>query len=194
MMTPKILVLSGSDRSGSFNKKLAQAAAGTLALIEPDVTMIALADYPLPLLGQDGARDKGLPETAVKLAGMIAAHDALFVASPEYNASIPPVLKNALDWVSLVSSDGRAGIRPFEGLTVALASASAEPQGGHHVLDHLRTVFVRLGALVVSETCLVPDASNGFNNDDMPSDENHAADLNAACCALVDHCTPGRAR
>ena len=48
MMTPKILVLSGSDRSGSFNKKLAQAAAGILALIEPDVTMIALADYPLP--------------------------------------------------------------------------------------------------------------------------------------------------
>jgi len=194
MMTPKILVLSGSDRSGSFNKRLARAAAKTLALIEPDVTMIALADYPLPLLGQDGQRDKGLPDKAVKLAGMIAAHDALFVASPEYNASIPPVLKNALDWVSLVSSDGRAGVRPFEGLTVALASASGEKQGGHRVLDHLRTVFVRLGALVVSETCLVPDAANGFDEDDMPSDEIRAADLNAACRALVEHCTPGRAR
>jgi len=194
MMTPKILVLSGSDRSGSFNKKLAQAAARTLALIEPDVTMIALADYPLPLLGQDGGRDKGLPENAVKLAGMIAAHDALFLASQEYNASIPPVLKNALDWVSLVSSDGRAGIRPYEGLTVALASASDEKQGGHHVLDHLRTVFVRLGALVVSETCCVPDAANGFGEDDMPSSESQAAALNAACRALVEHCTPGRAR
>jgi len=194
MMTPKILVLSGSDRSGSFNKMLAQAAAKCLALIEPDVTMIALADYPLPLLGQDGDHDRGLPENAVKLAGMIAAHDALFLASPEYNASIPPALKNALDWVSLVTSDGSAGIRPFEGLTVALASASGEPQGGHHVLDHLRAVFVRLGALVVSETCCVPAAENGFGNDGMPSNENQAADLNGACRALVEHCTPGRAR
>ena len=193
MMTPKILVLSGSDRSGSFNRKLAQAAAKTLALIEPDVTMIALADYPLPLLGQGGDRDAGLPENAVKLAGMIAAHDALFLVSPEYNASIPSILKNALDWVSLVASDDRSGIRPFEGLTVALASASSEEQGGQHVLDHLRTVFVRLGALVVSQTCCIPDAGNGFGDDDMPSDENRAADLNAACRALVEHCTPGRA-
>ncbi|MAS04662.1 MAG: FMN reductase [Ahrensia sp.] len=192
-MTPKILVLSGSDRSGSFNKKLAQAAAGILALIEPDVTMIALADYPLPLLGQGGEGENGLPENAVKLAGMIAAHDALFMASPEYNASIPPVVKNALDWVSLVSSNGRAAICPFEGLTVALASASDEKQGGHHVLDHLRTVFVRLGALVVSETCCVPDAANGFGDDDMPRDEGKAAALNAACRSLVEHCTPGRA-
>ena len=52
----------------------------------------------------------------------------------------------------------------------------------------------RLGALVVSQTCCIPDAGNGFGDDDMPSDENRAADLNAACRALVEHCTPGRAR
>jgi chromate reductase len=193
-MTPKTLVLSGSDRSGSFNRKLAQAAAKTLALMETEVTMIALADYPLPLLGQDGEREKGLPENAVKLAGMIAAHDALFVASPEYNASIPPVLKNALDWASLVSSDGRAEIRPFEGLTVALASASDEAEGGIRVLDHLRTVFVRLGALVVSAQCCIPDAANAFGDDGMPRDETRSSALNAACRSLLDHCTPGRAR
>lgn len=193
MLTPKILVLSGSDRSGSLNKMLAQAAMKLLAQMEAEVTMIVLADYPLPLLGQDGDRDKGLPDNAVKLAGMFAAHDALFLASPEYNASIAPQVKNALDWASLVTSDGRAEIRPFEGLTVALAAAADQPLGGLRGLDHLRAVFVHLGALVVSPQCVVTDGEDGFDREGMPRGDPGAA-LRASCRALLDHSAPGRGR
>jgi len=191
-MIPKVLVLSGSDRAGSRNKKLAQAAMKTLAQMEAEVTMIALADFPLPLLGQDGDRERGLPDNAVKLAGMIAAHDALFVASPEYNASIPPALKNALDWASQVTSDGRSELLPFDNLAVALGCATDEPRGGVLVLDHLRAVFVRLGALVVSGQCIVV-GDVGFDTDDMRRGPG-LSDLTGACRALLDHSTAGRGR
>lgn len=190
MQPPKILVLSGSDRSGSLNRKLAQAAVKALAQMEAEVTLIALADYPLPLFGQNGDPEAALPDNAVKLAGMLAAHDALFVASPEINASIAPRLKNALDWASRVTSDGRREILPFEGLTVALATASRGPEGGLRGLDHLRTVLVHLGALVVSQQCVVTGGEEGFDRDGMP----HGAALASACRALLDHCTPGRGR
>lgn len=193
-MTPKILVFAGSNRSGSFSRKLARAAAKTLALMEAEVTMIALADYPLPLLDEDLKKDKGVPENAVKLARMFAAHDALFVASPEYNASISPLLKNAIDWIGLVSSDGSRSVRPFDGLTVALGSVSGDHLGGVRGVDHLRAVLMHVGAQIVSEQCPVPHAERAFGEDGMPSGEREAAALKRACRALIDHCTPGRAR
>jgi len=193
-MTPKILIFAGSNRSGSFNKQLAQAAAKSLALMEAEVTMIALADYPLPLVDEDLKREKGVPENAVRLARLFAAHDALFLACPEYNASIPPLVKNALDWIGLVNSAGGRTVRPFDGLTVALGSASADRFDGVLGLDHLRAVLVRLGAQVVSEECSVPDAGKAFGEDGMSSGDSEAAALHRTCRALLDRCTPGRAR
>jgi len=193
-MPPKILVFAGSNRSGSFNKQLAQAAAKTLALMEAEVTMIALADYPLPLVDEDLKKDKGVPENAVRLARMFAAHDALFLASPEYNASIPPLVKNTIDWVSLVKSDGSGPVRPYAGLTVALGSASDGKLGGIRCLYHLRAVLMNVGTQVVSEQCAISWADKAFGDDGMPSDEREAKLLNKTCRALVDHCTPGRGR
>lgn len=194
MIAPRILVLSGSDRAGSFNKKLAWAAMKTLAQLEAEVTMIALADYPLPLLGQDADRNRGMSDNAAKLAGMIAAHDALFLATPEYNASIPPLLKNAIDHASRITNDDRAERQPFAGMTAALGCATDERAGGVLVLDHLRAVLVRLDALVVSAQCIVADAEGAFGEDGMPRAEALTSQLTAVCRSLIDHCTPGRAR
>lgn len=193
-MTPKILVFAGSNRSGSFNKQLAQAAAKTLALAGAEVTMIALADYPLPLVDENLKKDKGVPENAVKLARMFVAHDALFIASPEYNASIPPLVKNTLDWVSLVKSDGARTVKPYEGLTVALGAASNGRLGGIRSLYHLRAVLMAVGAQIVSEQVSVAGAATAFGEDGMPADERQRSMLDATCRALIDHCTPGRAR
>ena len=77
-----------------------------LALQGAEVTRISLADYPLPIMDEDLEKEKGVPENAVQLARQIAAHDGLLIASPEYNASIPPLLKNTIDWVSRVRKDG----------------------------------------------------------------------------------------
>jgi NAD(P)H-dependent FMN reductase len=81
-MIPKILVFAGSIRTGAFSARTADAAMKELALQGAEVTRISLADYPLPLMDQDLEREKGIPESAMRLARMIAAHDGVLVASP----------------------------------------------------------------------------------------------------------------
>ena len=192
-MIPKVLVFAGSNRSGSFNGQLAGAAAKTLAQMEAEVTMIALADYPLPIVDEDLKERDGVPENAVKLARLFAVHDAAFIASPEYNSSIPPLLKNVLDWVSLAKTDGVREIRPYAGLTVALGAASNGALGGIRGLYHLRSVLMNVGAQIVTEQCSISGAKSAFGDDGMPVDERQAKRLQATCRALLDHCTPGRA-
>src|SRR5262249_59760870 len=102
MTAPKILVLAGSIRTGSFNGKLAAAAARQLALAEADVTLISLADYPMPLYDGNLEAASGPPENAHRLKRLMCLHHGVFITSPEYNASITPLLKNTLDWVSRV--------------------------------------------------------------------------------------------
>ena len=95
MANPKILVLPGSTRAGSHNVRLAALAAKELTLIDADVTRISLADYPLPIYEADLDARAGQPANAVKLKQMMMAHHGVFIASPEYSASVPPMLKNA---------------------------------------------------------------------------------------------------
>ena len=80
-----------------------------------EVTRISLGDYPLPIMDQDLEKEKGVPENAFRLGRVIAAHDGMLIASPEYNASIPPLLKNAIDWVSRVRKDGGRPFKPYRG-------------------------------------------------------------------------------
>ena len=124
MATPKILVLPGSTRAGSHNVKLAALAAKELALIDIDVTRISLADYPLPLYEGDLETDTGAPANALKLKQMIMAHQGVFIASPEYSASVTPTLKNAIDWVSRVRERGDPTYAAFKGRVFAISSAS----------------------------------------------------------------------
>src|SRR5687768_10636828 len=100
MSAPKILVFAGSIRSGAFSGRLAAVAAKELALLDAAVTLISLAEYPLPIYDADLETSKGVPENALKLARLIAAQSGVFIATPEYNHSLPPLLKNAIDWVS----------------------------------------------------------------------------------------------
>src|SRR5262249_54885063 len=97
MYGPRILVMAGSLRAGSQNGRLGAVVAKELALAEADVTRISLADYPLPLLDTDLLADSGPPDNAVKLKRMLSAHQGVFIASPEYTASVAPLLKNAVD-------------------------------------------------------------------------------------------------
>src|ERR1700760_3817988 len=99
MSIPKVLVFAGSIRPGSFNARLAALAAKEIARADADVTRISLQDFPLPLYDGDHETRAGPPENAVKLKRMFCAHQGVFIASPEYNASLTPLLKNAIDWV-----------------------------------------------------------------------------------------------
>tara|TARA_R110000751_G_scaffold107645_8_gene204057 strand:- start:149377 stop:149961 length:585 start_codon:yes stop_codon:yes gene_type:complete len=187
-MTPSILVVAGSTRSGSINGKLADAAQLTLAQFGGDVTRISLLDYPLPLVNEDLKKQKGIPENAMKLGRMIAAHDGLFIASPEYNASIAPLLKNAIDWVSLIARDGEKPFKAWNGRYIALGSASNGRLGGIRSLNHLRSVMMAVGTQIITEQCSVSDAAAAFDEDGRLTDERTAGILNRTCKSLIDHC------
>src|SRR5687767_7149579 len=102
MSLPKILVFAGSIRSASHNARLAALAAKELALIGADVSRISLEDFPLPLYDGNLEARSGPPDNALKLKRMMGTHQGVFIASPEYNASITPLLKNTIDWISRV--------------------------------------------------------------------------------------------
>ncbi len=187
-MIPKILVLPGSVKSTSVNVKLADAAQLTLAHCGADVTRVSLLDYPLPLVNEDLKSEKGIPEPAMKLGRMIAAHDGVFIASPEYNGSIPPLLKNAVDWISLISTDGDAVLKPWHDRYVALGAASPGRLGGIRSLAHLRAVMVDVGAQVISQQVSVPNAREAFDEHGAVKDERAAGVLDLTCKSLVDHC------
>ena len=187
-MTPSILVVAGSTRSGSINGKLADAAQLTLAQFGGDVTRISLLDYPLPLVNEDLKKQKGIPENAMKLGRMIAAHDGLFIASPEYNASIAPLLKNAIDWVSLIARDGEKPFKAWNGRYIALGSASNGRLGGIRSLNHLRSVMMAVGTQIITKQCSVSDAAAAFDEDGRLTDERTAGILNRTCKSLIDHC------
>ena len=167
MMRPsvRILVFPGSIRTGAYSGRTADAGARELAAQGALVTRISLADYPMPIVDQDLEKEKGVPDTAVALARQIMAHDGMLIASPEYNASIPPLLKNAIDWVSRVRRDGARPIKPFEGKVVGLCSSSDGNFAGIRGLYHLRAVLMNCGVDVITPQCSVARAADAFAED-----------------------------
>lgn len=184
-MTPvKVLVVPGSNRSASLNVKLANHIARELSLSGVDVTRIALADYPMPIYDGDYEDENGTPETARKLIGQFTSHDAVVIVSPEYNGSIPPVLKNAIDWMS------RDGVAPFRDRVYALASASPSYRGGLRVMIALRHCLeFALGALIIPEQFMLPYADKAFDKAGALSDEQHTKALNGVLNALIERTT-----
>ena len=182
MQKPRLLCFAGSTRSGSYNQALAGAMAKQLSLMEQDVTFLSLTDYPLPLFNADDEKEKGLPENAVRLAQMIAQHDGVFIASPEYNGSVTPLLKNMLDWVSRVPPEER---HPYHTPVYALGAASPGKLGGMRSLAHLRQIMSALGAIVIPEQISVGSAGSAFDDKGDLSGEREAAFLNKCATRLV---------
>ena len=140
MKQPKILVFAGSIRTGALSGKLAALAAKEIALADGDVTHISLADYPLPIYNGDLEKEKGVPENAGKLARLIAAQQGVFIATPEYNNSLPPLLKNTIDWISRLRA-GNAGIN-YRHRVYGIGSTSDGLIGGARALIDLRRVVM----------------------------------------------------
>ena len=187
MANPKILVLPGSTRAGSHNVRLAALAAKELTLIDADVTRISLADYPLPIYEADLDARAGQPANAVKLKQMMMAHHGVFIATPEYSASVPPMLKNALDWVSRVRERGDPTYAAFKGRVFAIASASPGKFGGLRAAMALRQVLaLGCGALVIPEQVSVSQADHAFDDMDNIADTNTANLLRAQLSRLVE--------
>ena len=121
----KVLVFAGSAREGSLNKQLAKLAARRIEALGGKATFIDLKAYPCPLFDED-IEAQGMPENVLKLREILADHQALLIASPEYNGFITPLLKNTLDWLSRPYGD-TPGLGLFAGKWAALVAASMSP-------------------------------------------------------------------
>jgi chromate reductase, NAD(P)H dehydrogenase (quinone) len=187
MSMPKILVIPGSTRTGSHNVKLAALAAKELTLIDADVTRISLADYPLPIYEADLDARMGQPANALALKQMIMAHHGVFIASPEYSASVTPLLKNAIDWVSRVRERGDPTYAAFKGRVFAIAAASPGRAGGLHSLIALRQILeLGCGAFVIPEQVAIPNADQAFDDMDDIIDTGTANLFRAELQRLLD--------
>jgi NAD(P)H-dependent FMN reductase len=187
MPAPRILVIPGSLRSGSHNARLAALAAKELTLLDADVTRISLEDYELPLFDADLAGGAALPAAAVKLKQALTAHRGIFITSPEYSASVTPLLKNAIDWVSRVRERGEPTYAAFKGRVFALGSATSGGGGGIRSLMALRQILeLGCGALVIPEQVSVPRAELAFDDMDNLKDEALAAALKTSLRRLIE--------
>lgn len=137
----KFLGICGSLRQQSYNAMALRAAAG---LLPPGATLEMADLRGIPLYDED-LRAAGEPEAVARLRAQVRAADVVLIATPEYNFSIPGVLKNALDWVS------RPPAQPFDEKVVAILGASAGLAGTARVQYDLRKVMVFLNAFVVNK-------------------------------------------
>ncbi len=186
MVGPKILVIPGSLRSGSHNVRLAALAAKELTLAEANVTRISLEDYSLPLFDADVAAT-AMPQAAVRLKQMIMAHQGVFITSPEYSASVTPLLKNAIDWVSRVREGAEPTYAAFKNRVFAIGSVTNSGSGGVRSLIALRQILeLGCGALVIPEQVAVPRADQAFDDNDNLKEEAPAAALTAMARRLVE--------
>ncbi|HVU36677.1 MAG TPA: NAD(P)H-dependent oxidoreductase [Opitutaceae bacterium] len=158
MPTPsRILAFSGSARRESLNRKLLAAVIEAVGAVGGEVTTLDLNDYPLPLYHGDLEDNEGLPPNATKLIEAIAAHDALLIASPEYNSQMTPLLKNTIDWCT------RGDENPLRGKVAAVVSASPGMFGGIRSMTLARQLLTHLGCYVIPAQCVLPYADKAFD-------------------------------
>ena len=164
MNPPRVLALSGSARRESVNQALVRYAAGRAGDKGADVTVVSLGDYPLPLYNADEETEFGEPENAKQLKAVFRSHDALLIASPEYNGLITPLFKNTFDWLSRKAGDETTMIA-FEGKTAGLLAASFGRLGGLRGLVHARALLTNLGILTVPAQAAIGGARDAFDAD-----------------------------
>ncbi|HET7254525.1 MAG TPA: NAD(P)H-dependent oxidoreductase [Xanthobacteraceae bacterium] len=187
MAVPRILVIPGSLRAKSYNVRLAALASKQLTLADADVTRISLVDYPLPIYDADTAEESGPPHNAFRLKQLMSAHQGIFIASPEYNASLTPLIKNTIDWISVIRERGEPPLAAYQNRVFALGGASPRRSGASHSLLALRQVLaVGCGALVLAEQVTVPNAEHAFDDMDELTDAGAANQLKVVVRKLVD--------
>jgi len=176
MSALKILVIPGSLRSGSLNARLAATAALEIAQAGAEVTHISLADFPLPIYDGDLQSKSGVPKHAVNLKRMLAAHHGVLIVTPEYNSSVPPLLKNAIDWVSRVQDAHETRGQVFRERAFAIAAASESRLGGTRALAALRLILTACHATVIPNQLALSFAGEAYDDMDRLR---HPADIEA---------------
>ena len=168
----RLLFFAGSTREGSHTKKLARLAQHIASANGIEGVFVDLRDYPMPLYEGDLETEQGPPLKAVEFRALLEEYQGVFVATPEYNASMPPLLKNTLDWVTRVRRKGENGLEVYRSRVFAISGASPGYYGAMRSLLQLRLVFeVGLGATVIPQQLALPRAGDAFEEDGRLKDE-----------------------
>ena len=171
-----VLGFAGSLRKDSYNAAALRAAA---ELLPAGMTLELFDLMPLPMYNED-LRAGGDPAPVQEFRARIAAADALLIATPEYNASIPAVLKNAIDWAS------RPPAPPLTGKPVAILSASGGGFGGVRAQQHLRQIAVGTDLLVLNKPQVhIATAGEKFDATGRLTDEPTREQIRALLAALA---------
>lgn len=170
-----------------MNAQLAALAAKEFALAGADITRISLLDYAMPIYDGDLEGRSGPPEAAIMLKRMMQQHQGIFIASPEYNASVTPLLKNTLDWVSRVREGKETPLAVYRDRAFALGGASNGAYGAMRSLMALRQVLEQgCGALVIPDQIAVARAADAFDEMDNFRDEGNTRRLRAVVQSLIE--------
>jgi len=163
MTRKKILFLSGSTRKGSFNSALAKAAFTYAQSQNVDTEYIDLAEYEMPLFNEDDESANGMHENAKRLKQKFVEVDGYFIASPEYNGSITPLLKNALDWISRAHQANEPPLSAYRDKAAAIGGASPGGFGAMRALTPLRLLLANVGVNTVGSQIAIPAAHEAFD-------------------------------
>jgi NAD(P)H-dependent FMN reductase len=179
MSQPIVVAFAGSNRHGSLNRAALSLAEAGARQAGAQVLSINLRDYPMPLYDAEFHQANGVPESVRQLREVLRPAAGMLVASPEYNSSITPLLKNTIDWLSQSVADGigaGGGRMPFDGKVVGLLGASAGGFGAIRALPHVSFIFSNLGSIVLPVVA-VPAADKLFNADGSIANERQAKGL-----------------
>ena len=179
--TTRLLFMAGSAREGSLNRRLARLAHDVAEANGIAATFADIGDYPMPIYDGDLEAREGPPDNARKLKSLMSVHHGIFLVAPEYNASLAPLLKNAIDWVSRVKEDDGRASAVYKTRVFALGSASPGALGGMRGLIALRqSLELGLGALVLPDQIAVPRAMDAFGDDGHLKDKGQMSLLRTA--------------
>ncbi|MEJ0018349.1 MAG: NADPH-dependent FMN reductase [Acetobacteraceae bacterium] len=158
----RILGIAGSLRRGSHNAAVLRVAQ---ELAPAGLTIDIFDIAPIPLYNED-VRQQGFPAPVEDLRARIKAADGLLFVTPEYNYSVPGVLKNAIDWAS------RPPEQPFDGKPIGLMGGSAGAMGTGRAQYHLRQCFIFLNGLVMNRPeVMIPAVQTKFDAEGKLTDQ-----------------------
>ncbi len=182
---PKILAFAGSSRIDSFNKKLVRFAMAGASKAGAEVRFIDLLDYPMPLFNEDLEKQEGLPPKVLEFKHLLREYQGFLISCPEYNGSITPLLKNAIDWASRPELNEKP-LSCFQGKVAALLATSPGGLGGIRGLVHVRAILEGIGVFVIPEQKAIPHAMQAFDELGQLKDERQAQGVLAIAKKLTE--------
>ena len=182
----RLLFFAGSTREGSYNKRLARLAQHIATANGVEGVFVDLKNYPMPLYNGDLEAEQGPPQKAAEFKALLGEYQGVFIASPEYNSSVTPLLQNTLDWVTRVRGKGETGLEVYKSRVFAISGATPGYYGTMRSLLNLRQILeVGIGATVIPQQLALPRANDSFEADGSLKDKGQQTMLKGVVEALA---------